>query len=80
MRLNHLNPLAVLAGLVVIFLALLVSRAAWRQFGQGHGLAGCCLWELSDDLMGCGVRLIGCGSILALLALPLFAWIGWRHR
>jgi hypothetical protein len=82
-RLFHTPPLGIpgiLVGLVLIFLSFVVMRAAWQKFGSGHGLTGCCLWELSDDLMGCGTRLVGCGSLLALLALPLLAWIGWRHR
>ena len=80
MRANHTTVVGVLVGLVVIFVGLLVLRAAVRQFGQGDCLMGCCLWELADSILDLGCGLIGCGSIFALAALPLLAWIGWLHR
>ena len=67
-------------GLIVIFFALLILRAAVKQFGQGSCLTGCCLWELSESLLDLGCGLIGCGGVLGLLALPLLAWIGWVHH
>ncbi len=78
MRSHYTNPLVFLVGLFIIFLALLVFRAAVRQFGQGDCLLGCCLWEMADSILDLGCGLIGCGSVLALLLLPLLAWAGHR--
>jgi hypothetical protein len=76
---RHVNPIAVLVGLVVIFVGLIVLRAAFRQFGEGNPLAGCCMWELADSIIDLGCGLIGCATA-ATAVLALVAWLGWPHH
>lgn len=76
MAYRHTTILGILAGIVVIFFALLILRAAMRSFGQGDCLTGCCLFELGDSILDMGCGLVGCGGVLALLALPLVIWLG----
>jgi hypothetical protein len=66
------SPIALLLGLAIIFIALMVFRAAIREGTQGSCLAGCCMWELADSLMDLGCGLIGCsGAILILIIVVL---------
>ena len=75
---HQTTVIGVLAGLVILFLGLIVLRAAFRQFGQGDCLVGCCLWELADSIIELGCGLIGCSG--AVLATFLLVWFGWPHR
>ena len=80
MRHHYTNPLFFVVGLVIIFFALIVFRAALRNMGRGDCLTGCCLWELSDSLMDIGCGLIGCGGAMAMVALGWIAWTAWPHK
>ena len=75
---HGVNPLAFLLGLAIIFIGLLVFRAAIRNMGEGNCLMGCCLWEMADSILDLGCGLIGCGAALGLLILPIVAW-GLHH-
>src|SRR5438132_13483983 len=76
---HRVNPLTFLVGLAVLFFGLLVLRAAFRQFGQGSCLTGCCLWELADSIIDLGCGMIGCGGVFAAIAIAISALAG-RYR
>ncbi len=77
---RHTTILAVLVGLFVIWLALMVIRAAFRQTGQGDCLTGCCLFELGNMLLDTGCGLVGCGGLLGAFALAILGLVGFSHR
>ena len=61
---HQFNPLAIILGIVIIFFALIVFRAAVRNFGEGSCLTGCCMWELGESLMDIGCGLISCSTMI----------------
>ena len=74
------HPLAFVLGIFVIFIGLLVLRAAVRNFGEGSCLTGCCMWELGESILDIGCGMLSCGSVLGLGVLGLIAAGAWLHR
>ncbi len=77
---RHVTIIGLVVGLIVIFFGLMVLRVAFRSAGEGSCATGCCLWELGNSIVDLGCGLIGCGATLALLAVPLVAYVGRLHH
>lgn len=74
------NPLFFLVGIVVIFVGLLVLRAAVKNMGEGSCLTGCCMWELGESIMDLGCGLVGCAGMAAITLFGMISLGGWLHR
>ena len=76
---HQTTVLSVIIGIIVLFIAFAVLRAALRAFGQGDCLTGCCMFELGESLMDFGCGSLGCSSLVLLCLVPIGLLRGWFH-